>query len=83
MTDLSHYLAEKLRADGYGGLCGYYCSCELDDLMPCGEPGPSCEPGYRHECANCPVAAHCPYEDGPTEGFCIDTYKDYPEAVHE
>lgn len=31
-TRLDRYLAEKLRADGYGGLCGDDCGCECDDL---------------------------------------------------
>lgn len=83
VTDLAHYLAEKLRGDGYDGLCSDRCGCELDDLMPCGKSGLFCEPGYRHECKSCPVFDRCPCEDGPTEGFCIYATKDYPEAIHE
>lgn len=26
------------------------CACEIDDLMPCGEPQPDCEAGYKGRC---------------------------------
>lgn len=59
MTDLRTYLADKLKADGYDGLCdpGSSCWCGLDDLAPCclGQYGESlrelnCQPAYRVPC---------------------------------
>lgn len=43
-------LADWLRANGYDGLItdGGGCGCGVDDLMPCGEPAPSCRPAYVH-----------------------------------
>jgi hypothetical protein len=36
---------------GYDGLCLplVECGCGLDDFMPCGEPGTSCEAAYKDE----------------------------------
>jgi hypothetical protein len=46
--NLRDYVSQKLREDDYGGLfnADEDCGCILDDLMPCGEPGENCEPGY-------------------------------------
>lgn len=39
-------VADRLRKDGMDGLCNTFdCGCRLDDLMPCGEPHPSCIAG--------------------------------------
>lgn len=47
---VKNYLVEN----GYGGLFGEGCSCELDDLIPCYFPffPGSCEAGYRVKCTN-------------------------------
>jgi len=81
---LDHYIAAKLKADGYGGLCGDDCGCELDDLMPCGNVDPFwCRPGYLHKCEDCPNEPdECPIEDGG-EGWCIGPKKGWPEAREE
>ena len=40
---------ERLRKDGFDGLCCDGCGCRVDDLMPCGEPVMACRPGHiRH-----------------------------------
>lgn len=41
-----------LKTNGYDGLFSEYgeCGCALDDLMPCGEYGRDCQPGYRVPC---------------------------------
>lgn len=36
-----------LRERGYAGLCCWECGCGVDELMPCGEPNPDCEPAMR------------------------------------
>lgn len=47
-------LKQWLSANGYDGLYGYECGCELDDIAPCGEGSVlSCEPGYRVEGCAC------------------------------
>lgn len=40
---------QRLEADGYDGLCNpdLECGCLLPDLMPCGECGRDCQPGYK------------------------------------
>jgi hypothetical protein len=36
-----------LEENGYEGLVGTHCGCELADLMPCWTEGcPDCEPGF-------------------------------------
>ena len=43
-------ITEKyLKENGFEGLFdeGGECGCLLDDLMPCGEGGSACEPGYK------------------------------------
>lgn len=59
MTDLRTYLADKLRADGFDGLCDPYssCGCGLDDLAPCcrdplGEIPVGCQPAYSVPCVD-------------------------------
>lgn len=41
-----------LTDNGYDGLVSDVgeCACLLSDLMPCGEPEPDCEAGYRWPC---------------------------------
>lgn len=45
-----------LKVNGYDGLYTEDCGCEVDDLMPCGEFGGRCEPGYK---ASCPGEETC------------------------
>jgi len=48
---LKEIVKSWLETNGYDGLCDSdnECGCKLDDLMPCGEPGMNCEPGYEVE----------------------------------
>lgn len=53
---LSQIVADALKAQGYDGLFNpdSGCACEFDDFMPCAEPSPECEAGYRGPCPdNC------------------------------
>ncbi len=36
--DLREIVKAGLEANGYDCLCGEGCGCDIDDLMPCGEP---------------------------------------------
>lgn len=49
---LKDYLKKKLAEDGYDGLFNNdgKCGCDLEDLIPCGEPSEYCQPGYKGPC---------------------------------
>jgi len=50
--DVREIVKEYLEKNGYDGLFHPgMCSCTSDDLFPCGEPYPWCEPGYKVPCA--------------------------------
>jgi len=51
-NDIWNILQDWLFTHGYDGLFDNdgECACELDDLMPCGEPSPNCTAGYRAAC---------------------------------
>jgi hypothetical protein len=80
---------EYLKANGFDGLAGDECGCQIGDLAPCGSECMNmddCEPGYLHECDACsrakviaPDDCVCQMEDKPEKGgWCISTEK--PEA---
>ena len=61
---------KQLRAEGYEGLSGEYCCCEVDDLMPCNDEDFSydCEAGYKIPCPGpdvCEADGDCPWHIGP------------------
>lgn len=59
-----------LRQHGYDGLCTEDCYCELNDLMPCGESGTYCEPGYKVPCPGpekCPLGGDCTFHMSPVK----------------
>ena len=47
--NLRKIVSDWLRANGYEGLWNQdaECGCELDDLMPCDEPGTECTAGVK------------------------------------
>jgi|Deesub1362A_J573_1020465.scaffolds.fasta_scaffold00385_51 hypothetical protein len=56
-----------LKENGYDGLYSPTagCACLIADLMPCGNPGPDCRPGYR-------IARDCDPDRCPEDlRFCI------------
>lgn len=55
--DLPTYLLEKLRDDGYAGLCNgeAECGCGAEDLQPCTSAFADCVPAYRWECEGCKI----------------------------
>lgn len=49
--NLREFVAQKFQTDGFDGLfLEDGCGCRLDDLMPCDEPSPNCQPGYQCPC---------------------------------
>jgi len=51
--DIKEITYEYLRENEFDGLFCDECGCKLDDLMPCSEPSPRCEPGYIQDCSKC------------------------------
>lgn len=68
--NLRDLVAKALTAEGFDGLYSDWgCACKLDDLLPCGEPSPACEPGYLGPCEpdNCQNAGDCDFHITPTK----------------
>ena len=60
--EISEIVKQYLIDNGYDGL--FYpdgeCACEISDLMPCGEWGSDCEPGYKIPCpGDCDLEPDC------------------------
>lgn len=57
-----------IESNSYEGLYCDDCSCEKDDLFPCGENNVSmCEPGYKFPCPgedNCDLGGGCKFHIG-------------------
>jgi len=59
-----------LKEHGFEGLGREGCGCEVDDLMPCDEPGPDCQPGVKvpcpgpDECDECAAYGDCAFHIG-------------------
>ena len=47
--NVKEIVLDYLSKNGFEGLFddSGECGCELSDLMPCGEGGSACEPGYK------------------------------------
>jgi len=76
MADLTVYriVHDYLSANGYDGLAGDECGCELSDLFPCDCDGGDCQPGYRWTCDTCELAPSCEaHSDGAD--YCVCTTK--------
>jgi len=69
-VNLREYVGGRLLEDGYDGLLntGTDCGCRLDDLMPCGEPGENCEPGYAGPGLNEDGCGWLMFRERPEEG---------------
>lgn len=46
MSNLTDYVRDHLRRDGYTGVAGEDCGCSLDDFPACGDFWGTCFPGY-------------------------------------
>jgi len=47
MPNVREIVREYLVANGFGGLCGEYCGCPKEDLMPCDSYCGDCFPGHK------------------------------------
>ncbi len=59
MSTVIEIIREYLKQNGYDGLAGDDCGCEVDDLQPCCSDCGSCEPGYKVPCSDCPADGDC------------------------
>jgi len=44
--NIKEIITKYLTENGFDGLCGEECGCQLGDLFPCESISPNCEPGY-------------------------------------
>lgn len=61
--DVKTIVEQWLRDKKYDGLYSDICGCEVDDLMPCGEPR-NCQPGFKVPCPgpeDCENGGGCPW----------------------
>lgn len=59
-------IEKYLKDNGFEGLTGEYCGCELSDLMPCGGTNfpDLCQPGYKIPCpgkGKCELGGCCEF----------------------
>lgn len=49
MKEIIQIVKDWLENNGYDGLChpDYECGCQLNDLMPCGDPCSNCVAGRK------------------------------------
>ena len=55
--NVEEIIIEYLKANGFDGLAGDECGCEISDLVPCDSDPCNCVPGYKVPC-------DCDDEDG-------------------
>lgn len=75
---LNSIAVQWLKANGYAGLSnsGAECGCEISDLMPCGEPGDTCEAGYKWLCKDHTACREdCDYEQEEVS-WCISSKRE-------
>lgn len=78
-------IVEKyLKENGYDGLCGEGCGCQISELFCCEYPAmDDCQPGYKITCPGedkCPISEDCP---APGSGlWCMSTTKQIKEATN-
>ena len=69
MMTAKEMVIEYLKTNGYDGLAGDECGCEISDLMPCGEFGYDCYGGYKITMGN-KLCNDCEYKS-ECGGWCI------------
>lgn len=65
--NVKEIVIEYLEKNGYEGLFCEECSCEIDDLFPCGEFVGDCEPGHKVPCPGadiCDAFPDCTFHIG-------------------
>lgn len=85
---LREIIKNWLEDNGYTGLAGDGCGCEISYLMPCDEPDvDNCQAGYKIKCPGadkCPQGEQCPVEpDDTCLGWCVTTNKEFANVNKE
>ncbi len=61
---LREIIKKYLDDNGFDGLCGDECGCQIGELFPCEVPDvDGCQPGYKTKCQGiekCPYTKECP-----------------------
>ncbi len=72
-------IVEYLKANGFDGLCGDGCGCDIDHLAPCESDCTGCKPAYKTKCLGkqCknPCYAYC--EAGKTDCFMAEKTEEH------
>lgn len=80
--NIRQIVKKYLKDNGYDGLCGEGCGCQISELFCCECPEMDyCQPGYKITCPGekmCPISEDCP---APGNGlWCMSTTKQGKEA---
>jgi hypothetical protein len=64
--NIKDIVLSHLAFNGFDGLVNNHlgCACDSKDLMPCTEPSPDCERGYKVSCPgpqDCDVGGDCEF----------------------
>lgn len=62
-------LEEYLKANGFDGLAGDECGCEIGDLAPCENPL-NCKPAYKTDCGGCDCGGDWCLTTDPKRKYC-------------
>lgn len=57
--NVKEIITENLKSNGFDGLVGDECSCDIRDLMNCDNYSGNCEPGYKIVCNGCNDFSFC------------------------
>ena len=50
MINVREIIKTYLKVNGFDGLAGDECGCQIDDLICCDEDPSNCVPGHKKEC---------------------------------
>lgn len=83
--DIRKIVEQWLRVNGYDGLAGDGCGCQISELFCCEYPDmDGCQPGYKITCPGadmCPISEDCP---APGSGiWCMSATKQSKDVTNE
>lgn len=80
-TTVASILKEYLQRNGYDGLCGAGCGCEMSELGLCDSDAIlNCRPGYKHKCV---PTEDCDCLSGGEVAWCMRPEKPLPPPPEE
>lgn len=63
MKTVRDVVRRYLTKNGYDGLCGAFCACSTEDLMPCEDGCGGCELAKRYYCPLCRETVYVPADE--------------------